>query len=157
MRPLLLLSLLCLGACSAKPQLDYDKLSGSMNEDQAKALLPKAGWDCKGQPATRVCIAAVSELGGLKASRVVLVFHDGRLDGARVEYAPDSYAPVSALLDASHKRLGGKFVEEARAANDPVVAWTVADGVVASSPVDKKDGNIYVTWLSGKDVRAAGY
>lgn len=165
MRHLLLLSLLCLSACSSAPTLDFDALHGTLTEAQARALQPKLDWQCSDDTANggmlgqRVCDGLLTELNGLPATRIDYLFRDGTLSFALIEYTPDGFAALAQQMDAKHQKRAadGNLGGAARMFSSPPTAWTVADGIAMSSATDKKpNGNVFVLWISAKEaLRAA--
>jgi hypothetical protein len=150
MRLLLLSFLLVLTGCgllNSSPSLDFDQLRGGLSSADARELLkPHHGWTCM-EPNSGLgvgyCETALTELDGLKASKITIYFRDGKLLSAKIEYTPDGFDALAKMMDGKYKRnppdAGG-------------VTWAVAGGAVASSPTELEHGNVYAYWLSTKAI-----
>lgn len=164
MRSLFLLPLLCLSACGfGAPTLDFDRLNGTLGEAGAQALQARLDWRCSnddpgngGRLGQRVCDAPATTLNGIPATRIDYLFRDGKLGFAIIEFTPDAYPALEKAMDAVHARrpadaslrgtTGGMLAAE-------VTAWTVKDGVAASSATQKKpNGNVFLVWIANQEL-----
>ena len=166
MRRLIFLPVLVLAGCGlfGKPTLDFDQLRGDLTEAQAMELQPKADWQCNADDANRgvfgqrYCDGLVETLNELPATRIDYLFRDGTLSFAIIEFKPGGFDALAKQLDAKHERVqGGSPRALARLIRENVTTWKVADGVIASSPTaTKPNGNVFLMWASGKELKRAG-
>ena len=151
-RSLLALSLLGLAGCGGdKLSYDYDALRGGMSAAEARQLPPGKPLTCmvptSGHGLSK-CEVDVTELDGMKASRVTYVFEDDKLMAAAIEYSPGAYAEVAKMMDKRY---------QAHPTNTPTQGtWKVKDGAVISSSTELKHGNVYTYWLSSAEAAKAG-
>ena len=164
MRSLLLLPLLCLVACGfGAPTLDFDQLNGNLSETDAQALQSRLDWQCSnddpgngGRLGQRVCDAPATTLNGIPATRIDYLFRDGKLAFAIIEFSSDTFPALAKAMDAKHSKRpsdGSLGTSTGGMLAPDVTAWTVKDGVVASSATQKKpNGNVFLLWISSKQL-----
>jgi hypothetical protein len=167
MRTLLLVTLLCLGGCKffAKPALDFDKLNGTLTEAQAMALLSSLNWQCSNNPppydaqfGQRVCDGLAEKVNDIPTRSVDYHFRDGTLSFALIDFNPNAWAPVVTMMDAKYKRRAqddSGSMAMRRMLSGKTTSWVTADGVAVSSETDKRDGNIFMLWISNKELARA--
>jgi hypothetical protein len=149
MRRFALPCLVLLSACSASGGsrgVGFDSLSGDMVEKDALSLYKGKDWRC-GETADdfrhlgqQVCGIGPVEFDGLKATNVALLFRDGKLASATVEYDAADFAPVAKALDAVHQTAIGNEGERR--------VWQVQDGLAFASTSARRDGHPFVIWNS---------